>query len=284
MIPVSLPGGNYYVLMAVSLACLSTLLTWLAILATSRGARLWLGDHRRGGTLLMALLAVVGGIFPYQQLSQWLVAQREARLGASLNLVLAQPTRLAGLDMPAGTALRLATPGEPASFDRATFPEGQPVTVQGVSATRLFHYPATSRQPETLSVEIARDQALDGWLCAHGHRLEFVLLGGQPRFASCHLAIGNTLSQLNINMRQLVDNALADVSSHDFAQFKAKGTDNMLLLNRGLAVPEQARMRIIFAKRWASLTDFCPFNTFRIRLKTAALRARWGFTRPVIVD
>ena len=35
MIPVSLPGGNFYVLMAVSLACLSTLLTWLAVLATS---------------------------------------------------------------------------------------------------------------------------------------------------------------------------------------------------------------------------------------------------------
>lgn len=195
MIPVSLPGGNYYVLMAVSLACLSTLLTWLAILATSRGARLWLGGHRRGGTILMALLALVGGIFPYQQLGQWLAAQRDARLGASLNLVLAQPTRLAGVDMPSGTALRLATPGEAASFDRATFPEGQPATVQGVSATRLFHYPATSRQPETLSVEIDRDQALDGWLCAHGHRVEFIMQGGQPRFSSCHLAIGNSLNQ-----------------------------------------------------------------------------------------
>lgn len=195
MIPVSLPGGNYYVLMAVSLACLSTLLTWLAVLATSRGARLWLGDHRRGGTILMALLALVGGIFPYQQLGQWLAAQRDARLGASLNLVLAQPTRLAGVDMPTGTALRLATPGDPASFDRATFPDGQPATVQGVRATRLFHYPATSRQPESLSVEIDRDQALDGWLCAHGHRVEFVMQGGQPRFSSCHLAIGNSLNQ-----------------------------------------------------------------------------------------
>jgi hypothetical protein len=195
MIPVSLPGGNYYVLMAVSLACLSTLLTWLAVLATSRGARLWLVDHRRRGTILMALLALVGGIFPYQQLSQWLEAQRDARLGASLDRVLDQPTRLAGVDMPAGTVLRLATAGDPASFDRATFPDGHPATVQGISATRLFHYPATSRQPETLSAEIARDQAQDGWLCAHGHRVEFVLLGGQPRFASCHLAIGNTLNQ-----------------------------------------------------------------------------------------
>ena len=110
--------------MVVSLACLSTLLTWLAVLATSRGARLWLGEHRRGGAILMALLAVIGGIFPYQQLSQWLAAQREARQNASLNMTLPQPTRLAGVDMPAGTVLRVTAPGDPASFDRATFPEG----------------------------------------------------------------------------------------------------------------------------------------------------------------
>ena len=36
--------------MAASLACLSTLLTWLAVLATTRSARHWLGDHRRIGT------------------------------------------------------------------------------------------------------------------------------------------------------------------------------------------------------------------------------------------
>ena len=64
MIPVSLPGGNFYVLMAVSLACLSTLLTWLAVLATSRGARHWLGGHRRLGTILMTALALLGAIFP----------------------------------------------------------------------------------------------------------------------------------------------------------------------------------------------------------------------------
>ena len=44
-------------------------------------------------------------------------------------------------------------------------------------------------------MEIARDQAQEGWLCAHGHRVEFVMLGGQPRFASCHLAIGNQLDR-----------------------------------------------------------------------------------------
>ncbi|MFD4841117.1 hypothetical protein ACFWP0_26685 [Achromobacter sp. NPDC058515] len=195
MIPVSLPGGNFYVLMAVSLACLSTLLTWLAVLATSRSARLWLGEHRRAGSLMLAFLAAVGAIFPYQQFSLWFSAQREARADDSRKTVLAQPTQLAGVQMPAGTVLSLATPGELASFDRAVFPDAHPAPVQGIVASRLFRYPATSRQAETLSVEIARDQALEGWLCAHGHRIEFVMQGGHPRFASCHLAIGNMLDQ-----------------------------------------------------------------------------------------
>ncbi|MBB1597620.1 hypothetical protein [Achromobacter sp. UMC46] len=195
MIPVSLPGGNFYVLMAASLACLATLLTWLAVLATTRSARLWLGGHRRAGTVLMAFLALVGAIFPYQQFSLWFSAQRDAQADAGRKTTLAHATRLAGVDMPAGTVLSLTRPGELASFDRAVFPDTLPAPVQGVAATQLFRYAATSRQPETLSAEITRDQAQEGWLCAHGHRIEFAVLGGQPRFASCHLAIGNTLDQ-----------------------------------------------------------------------------------------
>ena len=195
MIPVSLPGGNFYVLMAVSLACLSTLLTWLAVLATSRGARHWLGGHRRLGTILMTALALLGAIFPYQQLGQWLDAERDAQADAGRRSVLNQPTRVAGVDMPAGTVLRLATPGELSTFDRARFPDGQPGLIHGLESTGLYRYAATARQPETLSVEIARDQAQEGWLCAHGHRVEFVMLGGQPCFASCHLAIGNQLDR-----------------------------------------------------------------------------------------
>lgn len=195
MIPVSLPGGNFYVLMAASLACLATLLTWLAILVTTPSARLWLGEHRRLGTTLMTLLALVGAIFPYQQFSLRFSAQRAAQADAERRTTLPQTTRLAGVDMPAGTVLSLTRPGELESFDRAVFPDTQPAPILGLTATQLFRYPATPKQAETLSVEIARDQAQEGWLCAHGHRIEFVMLGGQPRFASCHLAIGNTLDQ-----------------------------------------------------------------------------------------
>jgi len=195
MIPVSLPGGNFYVLMAVSLACLSTLLTWLAVLATTRSARHWLGGHRRIGAVLMAFLALIGSIFPYQQFGLWFSAQRDAEADAGRKTVLAQPTQLSGVEMPAGTELFLAAPDDLASFDRAVFPAAHPASIQGIAASRLFRYPANGKQAETLSVEIERDQALDGWLCAHGHRIEFLVRDGHPRFASCHLAIGNTLAR-----------------------------------------------------------------------------------------
>jgi hypothetical protein len=63
------------------------------------------------------------------------------------------------------------------------------------------------------------------------------------------------LSQLNINVRQLIDHALAD-GAHHFAQLEAEAIDNMLLLNRRLAVPEQARLGVIFAERRAALANF----------------------------
>ena len=49
-------------------------------------------------------------------------------------------------------------------------------------------------------------------------------------------------------MRQMVDHALANVGTHHFAQLKAETADNVLLFNRGLAVPEQARLSVIFAE------------------------------------
>ncbi|MNT49463.1 hypothetical protein D3C72_1863190 [compost metagenome] len=58
----------------------------------------------------------------------------------------------------------------------------------------------------------------------------------------------------------------------------------MLLLNRCLALPEQARVGVIFAKRRATLADFCPFDAFLIRLKSSPFRGRRRFTRPVVVD
>ena len=58
----------------------------------------------------------------------------------------------------------------------------------------------------------------------------------------------------------------------------------MLLLNRGLAAPEQQRVGVILGERGATLANFLTVDAFSVRLKTAALRGRWRFARPVIVD
>ncbi|WP_201524934.1 hypothetical protein [Bordetella pseudohinzii] len=191
MIPVSLPGGNFYVTMGLSLVCLATLLTWAAMLARSRDARLWLADHRRLGPMLMAVLAGVGALFPYQQLSDWVENQRVARAEAARRPVLAQARELAGIAMPAGTELRLRVAGAPASFEQAHFPA--PTAVAGVKAARLLRHFDAAGGPTAWSLGLAQDEPVSGWTCSRGHMAEFQLRQGRPEFASCHLAAGNPL-------------------------------------------------------------------------------------------
>ncbi|AUL18478.1 hypothetical protein BTL47_02515 [Bordetella holmesii] len=191
MIPVSLPGGNFYVTMGLSLVCLATLLTWGATLVRSLDARLWLADHRRIGALLMALLAGVGAIFPYQQLSNWVEGQREARAEAARRTVLEQARDLAGVHMPAGTQLRLRTAGQPDSFDQAIFPAPTPVV--GIKAAQLVRHFDADGTATSWSIGLAGDASVSGWTCSRGHRVEFRVDHNTPQFASCHLASGNEL-------------------------------------------------------------------------------------------
>jgi len=196
MIPVSLPGGNFYASLVLSLVCLSTLLTWLAKLAVDRGARRWLREHRRLGPAMMAVLAVAGGIFPYQHVSLWLATQRDLRDEQARRAVLDAGRRLAGIDMPRGTVLRLGEAGQLDSFVQADFPAQ--VEVGGLLARQLFRYPrpADGAGParESWSLALSADQPVQGWTCSRGHRAELVLdASGRPRFDSCHLAAGNML-------------------------------------------------------------------------------------------
>ncbi|HEY0294559.1 MAG TPA: hypothetical protein VGC69_04385 [Bordetella sp.] len=195
MIPVSLPGGNYYLCMAVSLACLSTLLTWVTRLAIDRQSRLWLRAHRHLGPALMTALAVAGGLFPYQQMSLWLAAQRDTREAQARRTVLDQAQLIAGIAMPAGTILLLDLPKRLDSFVQADFP--QAVAVAGLQARQVFRHvrPGGGSLParETWSVALAADQAAQGWTCSRSHRVELVIDHDKPRFDSCHLAAGNTL-------------------------------------------------------------------------------------------
>jgi hypothetical protein len=143
----------------------------------------------------MASLAVVGGIFPYEQVSLWLATQRDARAAQARLAVLDHARNIAGITMPAGTTLRLDLPDRPDSFVEADFP--QPTDVAGLQTKQLFRHvrPAGGNAPkrESWSVTLAEDQAVQGWRCARSHRAELVVEQGKPRFESCHLAAGNSL-------------------------------------------------------------------------------------------
>ncbi|WP_459616822.1 hypothetical protein [Bordetella sp. 2513F-2] len=189
--PLALAGGSQAALL-ISLACLSTLLTWLARLAVNRDARQWLRAHPRLGPALMALLAALGAVFPGQHIGPWLAAQREAREAEARRARLEAPLELAGIAMPAGTVLRLATPGEPATFLHAAFPHS--VEVAGLQVREVWRHPRTGDGPEAWSLVLAGEQAVDGWQCARGHRVELRLQQGAARFEGCHLAAGNLLA------------------------------------------------------------------------------------------
>jgi hypothetical protein len=195
MIPVALPGGNFYPILAVSLICLATLLTWIAILCTNRVARLRLRIRPRRRIAAMLVLAVIGGVFPARQASRWLDDQRAARRDAAHTVVLDEARTLGGIAMPAGTRLLLRVPGRPDTFESATFPT--PVPVAGIAVTGLQRYLAKAGDQDYratgASATLAQDETVEGWRCGRGHKVEFKADNDALRFSSCHLAAGNTV-------------------------------------------------------------------------------------------
>jgi hypothetical protein len=196
MIPVALPGGNFYPMLAVSLICLATLLTWIAVLCTNRLARLRLRARPRTGAAAMLALAMLGAIFPARQAARWLDQRQAAQRQAAHTMVLDQGRTLAGIAMPAGTRLLVRVPGQLDTFETAAFP--QPVSVAGIAVTGLDRYLAKAGDQEyrvtSASATLADDQTAEGWRCSRGHRVELKAgEAGVLRFSSCHLAQGNTV-------------------------------------------------------------------------------------------
>ncbi|MGN6579135.1 MAG: hypothetical protein ACTHJ1_04010 [Bordetella sp.] len=196
MISVLLPRGNHYLYLAVSLICLSTLLTWVIWLAIAPASRQWLRDRLRLGLALMVGMAVIGGIYPYHLATSWLAAQRALGRALAHREILQSGQTLAGVAMPAGTLLHVRKVGQPDTFAWVRFP--QPAEVDGlrVHSIRRHISPARAGEParQTWSVALAGDQRIHGWICSHRHPVDLAIdKEGKPRFADCHLADGNTL-------------------------------------------------------------------------------------------
>jgi hypothetical protein len=196
MISVLLPRGNHYIYLAVSLICLSTLLTWVIWLAITPASRHSLRGRLALGLALMAGMAVVGGIYPYHLTVSWLAAQRALdRAQAQRNILQAGQT-VAGVAMPAGTILHLRKIDQPGTFSWALFP--QPTAVDDLQARSIRRHisPARAEAPsrETWSIALAGDQLVQGWICSHRHPVDLAIeKDGKPRFADCSLAEGNKL-------------------------------------------------------------------------------------------
>ncbi|WP_233234129.1 hypothetical protein [Bordetella sp. LUAb4] len=198
MIPVALPGGNFYPMLVASLICLATLLTWIAVLCTTPAARLRVREHPRKCLLAMGVLALVGAIFPAGQAQRWLAARATAADLARRSVVLEHAAELGGIAMPANTRLVLKTPGQLADFELARFPAD--VTLDGARISQLRRYVRGEGAAATVigaSAHIAQDQDIGGWRCSHGHMVEFRVAAadGKLHFSSCHLAAGNQIDK-----------------------------------------------------------------------------------------
>jgi hypothetical protein len=199
MIQILLPGGNNYVLMAVSVLCLTTLLTWMVRLCTSVEARLHARAHPRSAAALLALLVIPGSIYPMSRWLDWRQTRAQQADRAAHTLTLTSSTLVDGIALPAGTKLLLSRPGDPDTYQSAEFPPN--TSIFGLDAHRINRYkhrvgdslPAGS---VTISMELTSDQTIDGWRCTHRHSVEFALPKGSPaQFKSCNLGADNLLEK-----------------------------------------------------------------------------------------
>ncbi|MFP1681268.1 hypothetical protein ACLD0W_02090 [Alloalcanivorax sp. C16-1] len=199
MIPVASFSPLFLGLLTLSmLAGAALALFWLAVHGNQR-VRRWRQRHGRGTVWLSAGLGVL--FVPYvawQALGLWsLIAG--AREQAALRVTLEAPTRVAGIDMPAGSELVLKEKDRLESFEWVAFPA--PVSVYGFQASAVRRFLDRGEQgrhyvPRRLRMRLTGDQEWDGWRCAGDEPLTADLdPGGTPQWVNgCVLAAGNRLA------------------------------------------------------------------------------------------
>ncbi|PXB40625.1 hypothetical protein C0056_25945, partial [Pseudomonas aeruginosa] len=111
------------------------LLVWLSLLAFSPRARQRLRRRWPSRGLLMLLLLIPLGLRAWLEIGLWQYERERAREEAAHSAVLERPSRLGGIEMPAGTRLKLELKHQPESFREAEFPT--PVTIRGVATRHL---------------------------------------------------------------------------------------------------------------------------------------------------
>lgn len=191
-----------YLLTASQIAC---------VLACILGIVLWLnprwrqisGRRRWAQITVFVLLSVISLPYLASEVIFGGLAWQYLQDRAARNITLDTSRHIQGVDMPAGTRLRLRKAHRPDTFEFARFPFSVPV--YGFASTRIDrslilagdgqHY-----VPTRAILALARDQQWAGWRCAADQPLAIELppAGRPARIVSCTLAAGNTTRALHI--------------------------------------------------------------------------------------
>ncbi|WP_266160313.1 hypothetical protein [Dyella silvatica] len=208
MIPVALPSVLLLVLLLVSLLAAIFLTGWAMTLALSKSARR--AFHRRLKTSVTVLLLSMAltGFFLLMLLSAHEVTREVDQQQAARHITLTKPTRLGGVDMPAGSKLLLDLAGDMESFSVAEFPH--PVSAYGVEAISLNRAVSIDYDDKTfatkgshatsVAVKGQGSQNVQGWRCNAAEPIQFALQpdGRLKDFDQCQLDDGNQVGDIGL--------------------------------------------------------------------------------------
>ena len=157
----------------------------------------------------MLLLLIPLGLRAWLEIGLWQYERERAREEAAHSAVLERPSRLGGIEMPAGTRLKLELKHQPESFREAEFPT--PVTIRGVATRHLQRWlqseqddpqdpwKTTGVHPTSLRLRGEGVAEIEGWRCDASQEIAFASeRDGRPAaFEGCSLATGNRADEID---------------------------------------------------------------------------------------
>lgn len=200
MIPVGLPDTKFVLMVLAMLIATVGWSVWTLRIVFLKRSRQTLSGLRLGIYIALGAIAVFN-VFKFVQLQVHMNNYKKDWQRHYLP-VLQSPERLGGIDMPAGTQLKLAVADARDSFEQASFPE--PIAVAGIQASQIARYvrvvpDGADEDPgfTALNMRVTGQgvSVQEGWRCDASSPVIFTLNGnGQPPiFERCTLADGNAV-------------------------------------------------------------------------------------------
>lgn len=208
MIPIALPSASFFILLTAGFFAGLLLLGWGLVLAVSGRVRRTVRKYWKTSAVLCLVLLVPFSFYAWFQAMMWQLEREIERGEAARNVTLQQPTTVSGVQMPAGTRLKLQDEGKLETYIEASFPQAVPML--GVEATWVRRYldaeyeketyALLSRHPRSVILRGAGVQEVQGWRCDATQEIEFDVMpdGAIKAFEQCVLAAGNRAAGMEI--------------------------------------------------------------------------------------